>query len=142
MLENYAEAARIRDDLRTLHEDRKTSVLAANSPFYDAFSKGDLASMQALWFKGEDVCCVHPGASGISGYDLVMTSWEYVWVNYEFPLQIELKDANVHVRGDVGYVTCVELVRTKGAGEDTSPQMCSKGLTDSGISAFTNPVDL
>ncbi|KAL9263576.1 F-box protein SKIP8-like protein [Drosera capensis] len=116
MLENYAEAARIRDNLRILHEDRKASVLAANSRFYDAFSKGDLASMQALWAKGEDVCCVHPGASGISGYDLVMTSWEYVWVNYEFPLQIELKDIKVHVRGDVGYVTCVELVRTKGSG--------------------------
>ncbi|GAB2235473.1 hypothetical protein Droror1_Dr00025898 [Drosera rotundifolia] len=116
MLENYAEAARIRDNLRILHEDRKASVLAANSRFYDAFSKGDLASMQALWAKGEDVCCVHPGASGISGYDLVMTSWEYVWVNYEFPLQIELKDIKVHLRGDVGYVTCVELVRTKGNG--------------------------
>ncbi|GAB2272935.1 hypothetical protein Dimus_007749 [Dionaea muscipula] len=114
-LENYGEAARIRDSLRILHEDRKASVLAANARFYNAFSKGDQASMQALWRKGNDVCCVHPGASGISGYDLVMSSWEYVWVNYEFPLQIELKDVQVHVRGDVGYVTCIELVRTRGS---------------------------
>ncbi|KAL9259525.1 hypothetical protein AKJ16_DCAP02771 [Drosera capensis] len=55
MLENYTEAARIRDNLRILHEDRKASVLAANSRFYDAFSKGNLASMQALWAKGEHI---------------------------------------------------------------------------------------
>ncbi|GMH10198.1 hypothetical protein Nepgr_012039 [Nepenthes gracilis] len=113
--ENYAEAARIRDTLRVLYEDSKASVLAVNSRFYNAFRNGDLACMQDLWRKGDNVCCVHPGASGISGYDLVMRSWEYVWVDYEFPLKIELKDVQVHVRGDVGYVTCVELVKTNGS---------------------------
>ena len=113
--ENYAKAAKIRDSLKHLNEDSKTSVLAANARFYNAFRIGDLATMQTLWVKGNEVCCVHPGARGISGYDDVMTSWEYVWANYEFPLDIELKDVKVHVRGDMGYVTCVELVRTKGS---------------------------
>ncbi|XP_021289484.1 uncharacterized protein LOC110420482 isoform X2 [Herrania umbratica] len=113
--ENYAQAARIRDDLRVLHEDSKASVLAANSRFYDAFRRGDLAAMQNLWAKGDDVCCVHPGANGISGYDYVMGSWEVVWMNYEFPLEIELKNVQVHVKGDVGYVTCMEFVKTKGS---------------------------
>ncbi|KAL6337179.1 hypothetical protein AAG906_036493 [Vitis piasezkii] len=112
--ENYAQAAKIRDSLRLLHEDSKASVLAANARFYNSFRKGDLAAMQALWAKGENVCVVHPGLTGISGYDLVMGSWEIVWADYEFPLQIELKDIQVHVRGDMGYVTCVELVKTKG----------------------------
>ncbi|XVF55160.1 hypothetical protein PTKIN_Ptkin06aG0014300 [Pterospermum kingtungense] len=112
--ENYAEAAKIRDDLRVLHEDSKASLLAANSRFYDAFRRGDLASMQNLWAKGDDVCCVHPGANGISGYDYVMESWEIVWMNYEFPLEIELKNVRVHVKGDAGYVTCMEFVKTKG----------------------------
>lgn len=113
--ENYAEAARIRDKIRVLHEDSEASVLYANARFYNAFRIGDLASMQALWAKGDNVCCVHPGASGISGYELVMRSWEYVWVDYEFPLEIELRDVQVHVRGELGYVTCVELVKTKGS---------------------------
>lgn len=112
--ENYAEAARIRDRIRVLHEDSEAAVLAANARFYNAFRAGDLSSMQNLWAKGDNVCCVHPGAGGISGYDLVMRSWEYVWVDYEFPLDIEIKDVRVHVRGDVGYVTCMELVRTEG----------------------------
>lgn len=113
--ENYARAAKIRDSLRLLHEDSKASVLAANARFYNSFRNGDLATMQALWAKGENVCCVHPGVAGISGYDLVMGSWEFVWADYEFPLAIELKHIQVHVRGDIGYVTCMEVVKTKGS---------------------------
>lgn len=113
--ENYAEAAKIRDSLRFLQEDSKTSVLAANARFYNAFRNGNLAAMQALWSKSENVCVVHPGVSGISGYDLVMGSWEFVWADYEFPLEIEIKDVQVHVRGDIGYVTCIEMVKTKGS---------------------------
>lgn len=113
--EDYARAAQIRDTLKALQEDSKTSVLAANAKFYESFQTGDLAAMQTLWAQGDSVCCVHPGMRGISGYDDVVTSWEYVWANYEFPLEIQLKDVQVHARGDVGYVTCVELVKTKGS---------------------------
>ncbi|KAK1408484.1 hypothetical protein QVD17_40300 [Tagetes erecta] len=112
--ENYAQAAKIRDNLKHLNEDSKAAVLAANTRFYNSFRNGDLATMQALWSKRDHVCVVHPGVSGISGYELVMGSWEYVWADYEFPLSIEVKDVQVHVRGDVGYVTCVEMVRTTG----------------------------
>lgn len=112
--EDYAQAAKIRDDIKHLHEDSKAAVLTANSRFYNSFRKGDLAAMQALWSKSENVCVVHPGVNGISGYELVMGSWEFVWADYEFPLSIDVKDVQVQVRGDVGYVTCVETVRTTG----------------------------
>ncbi|XP_071717241.1 uncharacterized protein [Rutidosis leptorrhynchoides] len=112
--ENYTQAARIRDNLKLLHEDNKSAVLAANSRFYNSFRNGDLAAMQALWSKSDNVCVVHPGVSGISGYELVMGSWEFVWADYDFPLSIEVKDVQVYVRGDMGYVTCVEMVRTTG----------------------------
>ncbi|KAL6998379.1 hypothetical protein U1Q18_008505 [Sarracenia purpurea var. burkii] len=114
--ENYAQAAKIRDHIRVLQDDGKASVLAANVRFYNSFRNGDLAAMQALWSKGENACVVHPGVSGISGYDLVMGSWEFVWADYEFPLEIEIQDVRVHVRGDLGFVTCIELVKTKGSG--------------------------
>ncbi|KAI3806585.1 hypothetical protein L1987_22494 [Smallanthus sonchifolius] len=112
--ENYSQAAKIRDNLKHLHEDSKAAVLAANTRFYNSFRNGDLAAMQALWSKSENACVVHPGVSGISGYELVMGSWEYVWADYEFPLSIEVKDVQVYVRGDMGYVRCVEMVRTGG----------------------------
>lgn len=114
--EDYAQAAKLRDDLRLLHEDNKASVLAANSRFYQAFRNGDLAGMQSIWAKGDNVYVVHPGAGRISGYDLVMGSWEIVCgPAHEFPIQIDLKDVEVHVKGDIGYVTCMEVVKTKGS---------------------------
>jgi len=73
--------------------------------------------MHQVWAKGDHVYVVHPSAGRISGYEMVMQSWEMVCdADYEFPLQIDLQDVEVHVRGDVGYVTCLELVRTKGSG--------------------------
>ncbi|RAL39290.1 hypothetical protein DM860_002823 [Cuscuta australis] len=114
--ENYPQAAKIRDNLRLLQHDIKASVLAANARFYNSFRTGDLAALQNLWSKGEHACAVHPGVSGICGYDLVMGSWEYVWADYEFPLEIEIKDVAVHARGDIGYVTCIEMVKTRHGG--------------------------
>ncbi|GAA0162338.1 hypothetical protein LIER_18451 [Lithospermum erythrorhizon] len=113
--EDYAKAAEIRDSLRLLQGDSKALVLATNTRFYNAFRNGDLAAMQTLWSKGDHVCIVHPGVSGICGYDLVMGSWEFVWAEYQFPLDIEIKDAQVHVKGDIAYVTCIEMVKTKGS---------------------------
>ncbi|KAF9612580.1 hypothetical protein IFM89_002176 [Coptis chinensis] len=115
--ENYAQAAKIKDSLRFLQEDSKASVLAANARFYNCFRKGDLTGMQALWAKRDNVCCVHPGVSGISGYDLVMGSWDFVCAEYDFPLEIEVTDVEVYVKGDIGYVTCIEVVKTKGSSD-------------------------
>ncbi|KAM0930060.1 hypothetical protein ACQ4PT_001145 [Festuca glaucescens] len=115
--EDYAQAARLRDELRHLREDGRSSLLAANARFYDAFRDGDLAAMHALWAKGEHVYVVHPSAGRIAGYDTVMRSWEMVFdADYEFPLRFDLQDVEVHIRGDLGYVTCLEMVKTRGSG--------------------------
>ena len=99
-----------------LQEDGRSAVLAANTQFYTAFRNGDLVAMHQAWAKGDHVYVVHPSAGRISGYEMVMQSWEMVCdAGYEFPLQIDLQDVEVHVRGDVGYVTCLELVRAKGS---------------------------
>lgn len=112
--ENYAKAAEIRDILKNLKKDRETTLFGANSRFYESFKNGDLAAMQAMWAKSDEVCCVHPGMKGISGYDDVIESWNIVWANYEFPLEIKLEDIKFHVGEDMGYVTCMEFVKTKG----------------------------
>ncbi|XP_040376380.1 uncharacterized protein LOC102703101 [Oryza brachyantha] len=114
--EDYAQAAKLRDELRVLQEDSRSAILAANTRFYNAFKNGDLVTMHSTWAKGDHVYVVHPSAGRISGYDMVMQSWEMVCdADYEFPLQIDLQDVEVHVRGDLGYVTCLELVKTKGS---------------------------
>ncbi|XP_014522123.1 uncharacterized protein LOC106778656 isoform X1 [Vigna radiata var. radiata] len=112
--ENYARAAQIRDTLKNLQKDSKTGLFEANSRFYDSFRTGDLAAMQGMWAQKDEVCCVHPGLKGITGYDDIIESWNFIWANYDFPLEIKLEDIKVHVKGDMGFVTCMEFVKTKG----------------------------
>ncbi|MED6179967.1 hypothetical protein PIB30_005766 [Stylosanthes scabra] len=95
--ENYAKAAKIRDTLKNLQKDSKTTIFGINSRFYESFRNGDLATMQALWSKKDEACCVHPGLKGISGYDDVIESWNLVWANYEFPLEIRLEDIKLNI---------------------------------------------
>ncbi|KAG0488039.1 hypothetical protein HPP92_006850 [Vanilla planifolia] len=114
--EDYNRAAKLRDDLRAVHEDSKAAVMSANAGFYRAFRNGDLAAMRSIWSQGDNVYIVHPGAGRISGYEMVMESWDVVCgAEHEFPIQIDLKNVEVHVRGDAGYVTCLEIVKTRGS---------------------------
>jgi ketosteroid isomerase-like protein len=45
--------------------------------FYEAFMRGDIEVMSALW-ADDDVVCVHPGSGIISGYESVMRSWRHI----------------------------------------------------------------
>ena len=43
--------------------------------FYEAMEHGDVESMGDLWLQDDDVCCTHPGAPRIVGYNAVRSSW-------------------------------------------------------------------
>ncbi|KAJ3695399.1 hypothetical protein LUZ60_000776 [Juncus effusus] len=114
--EDYSRAANLRDQIRLLQEDNKSSVLSANSRFYTAFKTGDLTAMHNIWSKGDHVYVIHPSAGRIEGYEMVMGSWEIVLgADYEFPIMIDLKNVEVFVKGGFGYVSCLEVVKTKGS---------------------------
>ncbi|KAK8468616.1 hypothetical protein PHAVU_006G070500 [Phaseolus vulgaris] len=112
--ENYAEAEIIRDTLKNLQKDSKTAIVEANSRFYEAFKTDDLTLMQTLWVKKDEACCVRSGLKEITGYDDIIESWNSIWANYEFPLEIRVEDIEVHVRGNLGSVNCMEFVKTNG----------------------------
>lgn len=114
--ENYGKAAQLRDELRVLQEDNRAAVIAANGKFYKAFELGDLKLMRSIWAPRENVHCIHPGAGRISGYDLVVASWELMLgPETGLPLRIDLQNVEVHVHGNFAFVTCLEVVRTSGS---------------------------
>lgn len=114
--ENYGIAAQLRDQLRALQEDSKAGVRAINAKFYKAFESSDLKGMRDIWARGDNVHCIHPGAGRISGYDMVISSWELMLgSDVSLPLKIELHNLEVQVKGNMGYVTCLEVVRTSGS---------------------------
>jgi|SRR5665213_311319 len=51
----------------------------AENAFYDAFERGDLAAMMAVWNESDDVVCVHPQGPRLMGFNAVRESWMQVF---------------------------------------------------------------
>ncbi|CAI5461634.1 unnamed protein product [Closterium sp. Yama58-4] len=113
--EDYVAAAGLRDRLRRLQSDNEAAVIAANALFYRAFGSADLRLMRRVWARGEHLQCIHPGANIISGYDMVLNSWELIFDGMNRQLSITLEDVACHVRGSMAMVTCVEVIKSAGS---------------------------
>jgi ketosteroid isomerase-like protein len=51
----------------------------AENAFYEAFQRGDLDGMMAVWAEDEDIICVHPGGPRLCGQDQVRASWAQIF---------------------------------------------------------------
>jgi len=107
--EDYAAAARLRDQLQSVRSDEVLGVEQANARFYAAFERGDNSEMARCWGDGEHVRCTHPSAQCIVGRDSVLESWSLVFRSGA-KLRIRTEDVEVHVAGQFAFLTCVEVV--------------------------------
>jgi hypothetical protein len=55
--------------------------------FYEALENADLEAMAGLWLQDDDVCCTHPGAARIVGYNAVRSSWASVLGSGPLPIR-------------------------------------------------------
>jgi ketosteroid isomerase-like protein len=83
------------------------AVRSANAAFYAAFEGRDLDAMSDVWEHTDRVGCVHPGWPVLRGWASVAASW---FALFDGPqrLQFIVTDEQVHVAGDVAWVTCNE----------------------------------
>lgn len=51
----------------------------AQSIFYQAIERADLAQMMAVWAEEEDIVCIHPGGSRHAGIAAVRESWRQIF---------------------------------------------------------------
>jgi uncharacterized protein (TIGR02246 family) len=51
----------------------------AESAFYEAFERADLAAMMVVWAEGDDVVCVHPSGPRLVGFDAIRESWMQIF---------------------------------------------------------------
>lgn len=51
----------------------------AEAAFYDAIEQADLAALDMVWSRDENIVCVHPGATRIEGRVAVMDSFEQMF---------------------------------------------------------------
>eukprot|EP00892_Ulva_mutabilis_P009599 jgi/Ulvmu1/7010/UM033_0069.1 len=60
-LEQFSEAAKLRDQIAEAKHDVTAAVEHCNAKFYDAFRASDIKQMEAVWGHGDHVQCIHPG---------------------------------------------------------------------------------
>jgi uncharacterized protein (TIGR02246 family) len=51
----------------------------AQAAFYDAFERGDIAAMMAVWAESDSVVCVHPAGPRLVGFAAVRESWTQIF---------------------------------------------------------------
>ena len=65
----------------------------AESAFYEAFERGDLAAMMTVWAEADDVVCVHPQGPRIVGFEAVRQAWAQIFAGAG---QMRVEIAEVH----------------------------------------------
>ncbi|HYB51306.1 MAG TPA: nuclear transport factor 2 family protein [Burkholderiaceae bacterium] len=55
--------------------------------FYDALENADVEAMAELWLQDDDVCCTHPGAARLVGYNAVRSSWASILESGPLPIR-------------------------------------------------------
>ena len=50
----------------------------AEAAFYEAFTKGDLEAMMAVWSDDDEIVCVHPAGPRLAGQEQVRASWRQI----------------------------------------------------------------
>lgn len=85
----------------------EAAVLRANAAFYRAFTKGDVAAMNALWAEDFEVTCFHPGAALIRGRTAVLTAWRQI-IAEPAPFDMRCDHAHVQLLPAAAIVTCYE----------------------------------
>ena len=124
-LENYAEAAKLRDSIALLKRDDLVAVETCNSLFYDAFRRGDFTLMHSkVWGSGAHVRCTHPGMPTVLGDENVKESWRIVFESMggaggsgsassstsQQKMDVKCKSVQAYANGNLGIVTCEEVV--------------------------------
>ncbi len=86
------------------------SVLAANQAFYEAFARGDLGGIDALWAQSAPVACIHPGWAALHGREEVMASWRSI-LGGGSGASVRCTRPSASVVGDSAYVVCGESIQ-------------------------------
>lgn len=104
--EDYALAAKLRDQLSSSVMDDQMAILACNTEFYAAFAAGDFARMDGVW-ASDEVACIHPGMRPIYGQDNVMSSWKAI---LQAKVDVSADEVRCMLIGTSAVVTCLERI--------------------------------
>ena len=105
----------------------------AETAFYDAFERGDLAAMMAVWAQSDSVVCVHPRGPRLVGFDAVRDSWMQIFAGGAGQLRLSATGVQRFDGQSVAVHTLVEVMSSPGKPDTQS--VCATNvyeLTDGG----------
>jgi uncharacterized protein (TIGR02246 family) len=92
----------------------------AETAFYDAFERGDIAAMMAVWAEADDVVCIHPQGPRLVGFDAVRESWVQIF-SAGAQLRVRTTEARTFDGQALAVHTVVELVAPPGENAQVTP---------------------
>ena len=51
----------------------------AETAFYDAFERADIAAMMAVWAESDEIVCIHPQGPRLAGFEAVREGWAQIF---------------------------------------------------------------
>jgi uncharacterized protein (TIGR02246 family) len=92
----------------------------AESAFYDAFERGDLAAMMAVWAEEDDIVCVHPQGPRLVGFEAVRESWTQIFAA-GMTIRVRTVEVNTYEGQTLAVHSVVELLSAPGESATSPP---------------------
>jgi uncharacterized protein (TIGR02246 family) len=108
----------------------------AETAFYEAFERRDLAAMMTVWEESDDVVCVHPRGVRLTGFDAVRESWAQIFAGGGGAMRVRATEVRRFDGNSVAVHTLVEILAAPGSTNPSATQsVCATNvfeLTDGG----------
>ena len=105
----------------------------AETAFYEAFERGDLAAMMVVWAEEDDVVCVHPQGPRLVGFPAVRESWSQVFTSGVM-LRVRIAEAKQFHGQSLAVHSVIETISSPGGETSTQPISATNAyvLTETG----------
>ena len=106
----------------------------AETAFYDAFERGDLAGMMSVWAEADDVVCIHPQGPRLVGFEAVRDSWGQIFTGGGSRLRVRTIEARRFSGQSVAVHAVIEILSMPGQ-QGPTQSVCATNvyeLTDDG----------
>ena len=106
----------------------------AETAFYEAFERHDLATMMTVWAEDDDIVCIHPQGPRLVGFEAVRDSWVQIFAGGTSRLRLRTTEARKYAGQTVAVHSVVEVLSVPGQ-QGPTQSVCATNvyeLTDAG----------
>ena len=106
----------------------------AETAFYEAFERADLAGMMSVWAEDDDIVCIHPQGPRLVGFEQVRESWVQIFAGGTSRLRVQTLEARKFAGQSVAVHSVVEVLSVPGQ-QGPTQSVCATNvyeLTDNG----------